>query len=307
MINKKDYIINQLRKTKNKQYENYCITRIIHKLDRLDIQFITQQLFKRDNGKIALADLYLPQINTYVEIDETHHLKQQEEDKERTKEIEKNNFEIKRKLANLEEVILEPIEELRISANCYDSLEDINKNTDLVIEKIKNKIKEKGDKFVPWTNIYLEPSVYINKGSLSTLDNAKFRTIQEVSELFNKGYKGTQQAYFIVDVKNKIYVWCPTLKLDNDDCKNIPYDNELSKDGKYIFESSKENNEKFLNSIINSSEKRYAFAKYKDETGNKSYKFIGVYVLDKQISKGLKKRAWKKIDDKINIRQFFNK
>ena len=68
-MDKKEYIVNQLKRTFHKKYENYCITRIIHKLDNEYIQFITQQLFKRPDGKFALADLYFSQLNISVEID----------------------------------------------------------------------------------------------------------------------------------------------------------------------------------------------------------------------------------------------
>lgn len=62
-LDKIDYITNQLKKTFGKKYENYCITRIYSLLNRNDIKIVTQQLFKRKGKKIALADLYLPQVN----------------------------------------------------------------------------------------------------------------------------------------------------------------------------------------------------------------------------------------------------
>lgn len=98
-MDKKEYIANQLKRTFNKKYENYCITRIYHLLNRLDIKIVTQQLFRRDNGKIALADLYFPQINLIVEVDEGHHLNNKENDERRTEEI------IKNKVQAFEEVI----------------------------------------------------------------------------------------------------------------------------------------------------------------------------------------------------------
>ena len=70
-MDKIEYITNQFKKTFGKKYENYCITRIYHLLNRTDVQIITQQMFKRKNEKeIALADLYFPQINLSIEIDE---------------------------------------------------------------------------------------------------------------------------------------------------------------------------------------------------------------------------------------------
>jgi very-short-patch-repair endonuclease len=60
-------------------------------------------MFKRDGEEIALADLYFPQVNVWVEIDESQHLNQTEEDRIRTQEVIKNN--IRSKLKNLEEVV----------------------------------------------------------------------------------------------------------------------------------------------------------------------------------------------------------
>lgn len=48
----------------------------------MTVKFITQQYVKRPNGR-ALADLYFPQINYFVEIDEAHHLSKIELDKVR--------------------------------------------------------------------------------------------------------------------------------------------------------------------------------------------------------------------------------
>ena len=86
-LDKIDYITNQLKKTFGKKYENYCITRIYSLLNRNNIKIVTQQLFKRKGKKIALADLYLPQVNVQIEIDEGHHLEQASDDFERTNEV----------------------------------------------------------------------------------------------------------------------------------------------------------------------------------------------------------------------------
>ena len=94
-MDKKEYIVNQLKRTFNKKYENYCITRIYHLLNRLDIQIITQQMFRRSENNIALADLYFPQLALVIEIDE-HHENQIEQDNFRTYEIIRNNEIIKK-------------------------------------------------------------------------------------------------------------------------------------------------------------------------------------------------------------------
>lgn len=307
-MDKKEYIANQLKKTFGKKYENYCVTRIINKLDNLNIRFITQQMFKREGEEIALADLYFPQVNVWVEVDESQHLNQTEEDKIRTQEVIKNN--IRSKLKNLEEVIYIELEEPE-RINIFDknriiTIEEINNRIDEIVEKINARILELGDRFIPWINVYNTADEFIKKQSIEKNDNAKFRTLQDVSELFNKGYHGNQLAYFNVSKEDNEYAWCPKLKLNAADFKNNLYDNEISDDGVYIFESSKDNNDKFVLDVLNTNEKRFVFAKYKDETGDFSYKFLGVYVLDRSKTMDLNKRSWKKIDSKIILNKYFS-
>lgn len=306
-MDKKEYIANQLKKTFGKKYENYCVTRIINKLDNLNVRFITQQMFKRDGEEIALADLYFPQVNVWVEIDESQHLNQAEEDRIRTQEVIKNN--IRSKLKNLEEVVYIELEEPE-RINIFDknriiTIEEINKRIDDIVEKINARILELGDRFVPWVNIYNTADEFVKKQSIEKNDNAKFRTLQDVSELFNKGYHGNQLAYFNVSKEDNEYAWCPKLKLNEDDFKNNLYENEISDDGVYIFESSKEKNDKFVLDVLKTNEKRFVFAKYRDETGDFSYKFLGVYILDRNKTMNLNKRSWKKIDSKISLNKYF--
>ena len=306
-MDKKEYIANQLKKTFGKKYENYCVTRIINKLDNLNVRFITQQMFKRDGEEIALADLYFPQVNVWVEIDESQHLNQAEEDRIRTQEVIKNN--IRSKLKNLEEVVYIELEEPE-RINIFDknriiTIEEINKRIDDIVEKINARILELGDRFVPWVNIYNTADEFVKKQSIEKNDNAKFRTLQDVSELFNKGYHGNQLAYFNVSKEDNEYAWCPKLKLNEDDFKNNLYENEISDEGVYIFESSKEKNDKFVLDVLKTNEKRFVFAKYRDETGDFSYKFLGVYILDRNKTMNLNKRSWKKIDSKISLNKYF--
>jgi hypothetical protein len=44
-MDKKEFIIRQLGRTKNKKYEAYVVTRIIHLLDDFSIKFITVTVF----------------------------------------------------------------------------------------------------------------------------------------------------------------------------------------------------------------------------------------------------------------------
>lgn len=307
-MDKKEYIVNQLKKTYGKKYENYCITRIITKLDNINLQFVTQKMFRRSDGKIALADLYFPQVNVWVEIDESQHINNLELDEIRTYEVVENN--IQRKLRNLEEIIYigvnEP-ERIKVFDKDFNiSIEDINKRIDEIVLLINNKIKKLGKDFIPWTGVEKLPEYFINKGNIDIYDDVKFKTIQDVSELFNKGYRGMQLAYF--KVNENTFVWCPKLRLNDTDFKKSRYINEISDDGKYIYESSLVDNDRFVNDVINSNEVRYIFPKYMDECGQFMYRYAGIYKLDKKSMKrlGLKKRVWvRDYNNNIDISKYF--
>ena len=302
-MDKKEYITNQLKRTFYKKYENYCITRIFHLLNRDDVQIITQQMFRRQlDGKIALADLYFPQLNLTIEIDESHHLTQKEADYNRTKETQEYKKRIDEKLIALGEVIYYPLEELRIDTTM--NLDDINIKINEVIKIINEKIIKLGDKFIPWTCVDNKPEYYIKLGIIDCKNNVSLRTIQEVSELFNKGYKGTQRCHFRTFEGGTEYVWCPKLKLEDLDFKGNRYQNEISLDGKFIYETE-ENNDDFYTYDRKCETRRIVFPKYKDETGTWRYKFKGVFKFNSELSKKYKKAVWEKVDDCIDLKGYF--
>ncbi|MFO8067398.1 MAG: hypothetical protein R6U11_07440, partial [Bacteroidales bacterium] len=71
-MDKLDYIARQLSRARKKRYEHYVTTRIWHLLNDLTIKLVTQQYVKRPEGR-ALTDIYFPQLQIHIEIDENHH------------------------------------------------------------------------------------------------------------------------------------------------------------------------------------------------------------------------------------------
>ena len=69
-ISKQDYIYRSLKKVSHKGWETFVISRIIHGLDDDDIEFVTQQLVRLSDESRALTDLYFPQFDLHVEVDE---------------------------------------------------------------------------------------------------------------------------------------------------------------------------------------------------------------------------------------------
>ncbi len=156
-MEKIEYITNQFKKTFGKKYENYCISRIYALVGRDDFKIVTQQMFKRKDNNIALADLYLPQINMWIEVNEEHHKKRELEDAERTAEVielNKKSEKVKIKYDALNEVITSNIEKPYI-IDVYDkSLEEINKQ---IYDKVKIINSRIDDSYIPWNQANDDP------------------------------------------------------------------------------------------------------------------------------------------------------
>lgn len=307
-IEKIDYITRQFKRTFGKKYENYCVTRIYHLLNRDDVKFVTQQMFKKKGKDIAFADLYLPQINMWIEVDESHHYKNEEKDEQRTKDvIEENKISssTKNKYRALDEVVFDmPEKPERITV--YDkSLEQINDRIDEIVEIIKSRIKDLGDQFVPWEKVYSDPETFIDKAVISTNDRAIFRIIADIGKLFNM--EKVAMGYMIhgcVPIGKNLYFWCPTLKIQGYECDNNSWENDISDDGKYVYENQKDRTESF-DIVFTRPETRYIFVKCKIDSKT-AYKFIGVFEIDIEESKKKNLRAWRKVSDEINLKPFFS-
>ena len=295
---KKAYIAKQLGRTNHKNYETYCITRIWHKLDDLDIQIITQQVFKRGNGKIALADLYFPQFKLVVEINENQHLDNEKADSERIEEILRHFAEVAD--GKLERPIV-----IRVDDN--HDLADINKQVDALVAKIIKMKADMGDEFEKWEIKQTTPEDYIKKGIITIDDKAKFHTISELSHLFGKNYAHMQRCIFSVDRSQNLEVWCPKLRIEKGDYKGLKIDNRFSEDKQYIYEVADRRPVRFWKEALKSQAVRITFPRYRDELGNYSYKFAGVYVIDPDETRRLQKRAWKKVSDYIGLAENLGK
>ena len=165
MLDKKDYIIKQLHRTHNKKYENYVITRIWHLLNDIDIKIITQQYIVRPSG-YALADLYFPQFDLVVEVNESYHLKRKELDNIREKDI---------------------VNAVNFKVKVIDTSKDINsihKQIDDLVDFV-NTLKKKGFKKWDYENEFNNKQ-YIDKGYIDVKTPALFGNL--VGELRFSNY-----------------------------------------------------------------------------------------------------------------------
>ncbi len=78
--NKKDFRV--------KKHENFVITALLHDERLRKLKPLTQHYVPLSDSNYALIDLYYPQIDLAIEVDEPHHLDNQDADKERQEGIE---------------------------------------------------------------------------------------------------------------------------------------------------------------------------------------------------------------------------
>ncbi|WP_140054418.1 AbaSI family restriction endonuclease [Oceanospirillum sanctuarii] len=85
---KYEYLIEQIHRTLYKKHENYIISSLLHDKELSDLMPCTQFYVDRSDGGYALIDLFYPQINLAIEIDEPAHLSNSQSDAIRQQRIE---------------------------------------------------------------------------------------------------------------------------------------------------------------------------------------------------------------------------
>ena len=203
------YYAKLLTKLRNKKYEFYVVSRIIHLLNDTEIQFTTQQLIRKKDGKRYLIDLYFPQFKIAVEIDESHHLSNEEADRAREREI----------------ISYVDVEFFRIKCDNNSNIESVHKRIDTLIDKIR-RLKNNKD-FRPYSyQDEFSIAQWLRAGKLTISDGAKFRTHADVLRLFGKNFRLHQAGSS--PLNEKVQVWFPKLYNNND------WINSISPDGRAI-------------------------------------------------------------------------
>ncbi|WP_143484623.1 AbaSI family restriction endonuclease [Halalkalibacillus sediminis] len=268
-MSKRDYLIKTFSKTNKKDYENYILTAIWHKLGCLDIKPVTQQYVKRTDTGYALIDLYFPQVHVGVEVDEAFHKKQVEADELRMDDI----------ISSISEEEISDFRVFRIDAT--QTIEQINKDIDGVV----HYIKQKADSLqLSWPTYEEELAQLMQKETLSIYDDISFQYIKDIANtIFNRNAKGYQRSYF--RVRENLWIWCPKLSINvGGDLKSAAggWINVLAEDWSYIDESNQDEEilqarEESFAETVKKGRERAVFAKFKDNLGVNRYRFIGVF------------------------------
>lgn len=283
-MNKKEYVIAQLGRAKNKKYESYVVNRIIHLLNDFDIKFVTQQYVSRNENSRALTDLFFPQFNVHIEVDEGQHFNQINIEKDKIREAD----------------IVNATGHRVWRIDVTKTLDYINDEINKIVTEIKRLKSENIDKFQAWDiNAEFNPETYIKKGYIDIVDNVSFKTISDACNCFGHNYRGYQRAGARHSNESEVLLWFPKLFL------NADWDNSISSDESIIIEKNlnPERTSRHVQRIKNdpSREKhqRIVFAKVKGNLGDVLYRFRGLYKLDLQKSNETDGLVWKRIASKV--------
>ena len=297
---KLEYMERLFAKISKKKTESYVISRIWHQLDDDRVKFVVQQYVRIDKDKYALADLYLPQLNIFIEINEPFH---------------ENNIE-RDKLRN------EKIMDITHSALCtivcgtktedqdgkevihWKPLDEIHRQITEVVSLIKQRISELGENFKPWDDVStLSVEYHRNKGYLRVEDNECLRTVDDVAAVF--GTKPKHRGFLRASgagVPNKKgwIIWWPNTN-------HTRWCNKPSPDGMYIYEYPTKENKSVtqvdhLKQWLDAPEEtRVTFLRSEDDLGFCFYRFVGVFRLNKEKSVHENKCVWERVSDTYQL------
>lgn len=278
-------ITQMLAKLANKPTESYVISRIWHRLDDMRVRFVLQQYVKRPSG-YALADLYMPQLNMIVEVNEEYH----EDDEQKKRDTIRNK--------EVHDATKADIFIIKASGE----LEEIHKQVDEIVAEIRKRIKELGENFLPcdYSITRSTPEYYKSRGYFKVSTEDWLTNVDDIAAVF--GTKPKHRGYLrasgvAVPGKTDEIVWWPQQN-------HRIWNNELSKDGMYIYEYNKKSEEeraKHVAQWIDSKQKRITFMKHFAYGVLEAYDFVGVFQINQELTKEKNMCVWERISDTYQL------
>ena len=275
---KLEYMERLFAKIGKKKTESYVISRIWHQLDDDRVKFVVQQYIRRTQDKYALADLYLPQLNIFIEINEPYH----KDENGVLREIDRIRNEEIRNVTHSEPIVID----------CDCDIREIHRQVAEKVSIIKQRISELGENFKPWDDANtLSVEYHRNKGYLKVEDNECLRTTADIAAVFGTKTKPRGSG---AGIGENTIVWWPT------EGHRI-WHNELK--GMFIYEypEAEDKRKAHLDQWKESKQTRVTFLRSKDDLGFCFYRFVGVFRLNKEKSVQENKCVWERISDTYQL------
>ncbi len=295
---KTEWIIKTLEHTKGKDYENYVVTGIWHRLvqKKIELKPVTQQYVRRNKG-YALLDLYFPAINFAIECDERQHFdRKSHEYNEKDKSRERD---ILQKLGALEKP--PQIEKIDVTKTIQEIDVRLDEVTKIIIEKVDKYKCTKWD---------IDPIQLISqKRKICVYDNLMFsKKIDVLKALDVRNSKGqlykSFQSGLLYDQKRNRYLWFPKINIER---KHKDWENILIDKTHIIEECNKAKIDKIWEKRSedfdeNKIPKYLVFAKIQNSLGQNGYKYLGTFKMESyDYSKRPFITKWKRIKTKEKI------
>ena len=295
------------KRTKGKKYENFIINSIYTKIMNPELIPVTQQYVEnshesQNNKKnYYLLDLYFPQLNYGIEIDESHHLNKENSllDKIRAEDI----------LGSIQ------CKQGRISIYNEDGslkkYDEINNEIDEQVKYIKKLIIEtekNTNKKLQWQDNEARKNMIIKKGIFGTKDDVDFEGVTEIYNLLGNNVKNLGRCFVKLNERYKLWVPYLAIKLKDGSIKTKNgWTNILNEDNSVITEVVG-NMEKCDSRNLPEGDwnengiKRIVFMHIRDSFGKDRVRFLGVYEAFKlERPEGKQKRYYKRIAEEIKI------
>lgn len=276
------------QRTNRKKYENYVVNAIYNRIGNSELVPVTQQFVRNpsDSRRYYLLELYFPQLNYGIEVDEGYHLKNKESDVIREQDI---------RSAISCDVGRISIFKVANEMQSFDEIESqINEQVKIITEKIKTKGKLKWE-----TNEDLKQNVII-KGEFSVSDNVDYGGITEIYRITGHNAKQLRRCFY--KLNENYYLWVPTLAIKLEDGKiksSNNYENYLTEAHDEIIEYDKTKKRFNLNEKKWDGERnRVVFMKMRDRFGKNCIKFVGVFKADRIENGG---RHYMRISESVKI------
>lgn len=282
-----EYLAKMLNsRTEGKSYENFVINSIYTKLNNPELRPVTQQFVhnkeETSGHKHYFLDLYFPQINYGIEVDEGHHHELNQILKD---EIREENIFV---ATGIEEGRIKIFED---DGRTFREYSDIQKQIDEQVKIINKKI-EKLKKPLKWLSREEDMKLIWENGVLDINYDFDFGGITEILNFFEiKTENGTPFINYRKAYRKNIFegyhLWVPHWsKRDNDGNWNarngwINYPNEDKSEITEIYQyNSVEEMEHWRGGEQDEGgKKRIVFMHMKDKFGQDCTRFIGIFKL----------------------------
>jgi len=270
-----------------KGLETYVISRIWHLLNNEDVKLVPQQYVRHSDGQYSLTDIYFPQFDIHIEVNEPGHYKTQA--KIFSDSIREKN-------------IIESSGHRVRTIDCTKNITEIHSQIDAIIKEIKAAIATQiaQKTFKPWQPEFeYKAEFYKGHSLLKVSDDVALETIEQICELFKvkvpkMGF--LRKGAVPYSLMENTILWWPS-------DYNPKWENRISPDGNTITERAI--NEKIpgahATGVLSHPHRRITFFKDRDILGYTYYRFKGVFELDMSRSNTANGLFWSRVSDSVQL------